>query len=290
MRPLRALMVMVSLLFLQQLAAAEPCGILIVVGPSDHPPGTHEVAASGRLLKHCLEHMPNRPRVSAEVVYEWPSKAQLESASSIVFLGDTFPANRFPDSERNLAELDVMMRRGGGIVCLHFATGLLGSEVTPEGDHPLLQWLGGYYANRSCPHHQSVARLISAATIVPSAEGHPINRGAKEFTIHDEPYFNNYFGPNENLPAENVTILATSLLPPEAPKKESVAWCVERSAGGRGVAIVMPHFYRNWQNKDLRRFILNGIVWSAQLEVPMEGISTTLPSLLEFQPNSVEPQ
>lgn len=289
MSPIRTLMFIALLLCHQPLTAAEPSHILIVVGPSDHPPGTHEVAACGRLLKHCLENMTNLPHVSAEVVSEWPSKAQLESAASIVFLGDTFPANRFPNSTRNLAELDIMMQRGAGIVCLHFATGLLGSDVTPEGDHPLLRWLGGYYANRSCPHHQSVARIIAAATIVPSAKEHPINRGADDFTIRDEPYFNNYFGPDDNHPAQNVTILATSMLPPEAPKCEPVAWCVERPEGGRGVAVVMPHFYRNWQNENLRRLILNGIVWSARQDVPTEGISTALPDLLEFQPKSVEP-
>src|SRR4051812_38578233 len=33
--------------------------VLIVVGPSMHPPGTHEVAAGGRLIKYCLEHAEN---------------------------------------------------------------------------------------------------------------------------------------------------------------------------------------------------------------------------------------
>lgn len=28
--------------------------VLILVGPSTHPPGTHEVAAGGRLVAHCL--------------------------------------------------------------------------------------------------------------------------------------------------------------------------------------------------------------------------------------------
>lgn len=39
------------------LQAAEPTRVLIVVGPSNHPPGTHEVAAGGRLMQHCLQNM-----------------------------------------------------------------------------------------------------------------------------------------------------------------------------------------------------------------------------------------
>jgi type 1 glutamine amidotransferase len=71
-----------------------------------------------------------------------------------------------------------------------------------------------------------------------------------------------------NRMAANVTALATSLLPPESPKRETVAWSIERADSGRGFGIVMPHFYKNWRDEDLRRFILNGIAWTAKLEVP----------------------
>jgi hypothetical protein len=54
--------------------------VLIVVGPSNHPPGSHEVAAGGRLMKDCIEHMENVPGVKAEVVTEWPKdQAVLDS-------------------------------------------------------------------------------------------------------------------------------------------------------------------------------------------------------------------
>lgn len=280
-----------ALLFLFLLAflarAAEPKHVLIVVGPSKHPPGSHEVAAGGRVMKHCVETMTNLPVVKADVVEAWPDKTLRDAASTVVFIGDTFPAGRFPNAQQNLADLDEMMRRGCGIVCVHYATGLLGEDVTPEGDHPLLRWMGGYFANRSCKHHESFAKIFSAATITPAAPGHPVARGWKEFTLHDEPYTNNYFGPGNKL-APNVTALATSLLPPENPKRETVAWGVERADGGLGFGIVMPHFYKNWGNDDLRRFILNGIVWTAKLEVPAEGVKSTLPDLKEFNPVSVD--
>lgn len=267
---------------------AAPTRILVVVGPSDHPPGSHEVAAGGRLLKHCLETTNDVPDVRVDVVEGWPDETLRDLARCVVFIGDTFPANRLPDPHRNLADLDAMMRRGCGIVCVHYATGLLGEDVAPDGDHPLLRWLGGYFANRSCAHHQSIAKFYDRAAITPAAPAHPVSRGWKEFTLHDEPYINNYFGPG-NVMAPNVTALATSMLPPDAPQRETVAWCVERADGGRGFAIVMPHFYRNWRDESLRRFILNGIVWSAGLEVPAEGVMTVLPDLRTFAPASVEP-
>ena len=261
--------------------------VLIVVGPSKHPPGSHEVAAGGRLLKHCIENMANLPGVKADLVEGWPDQAQREGAASIVFMGDFFPPNRLPNAAQNLADLDLLMQRGCGMVCVHYATGVHGDDVTPEGDHPLLRWIGGYFANRTCPHHESIARIFPAATITPAATQHPISRGWKEFTLHDEPYINNYFGPDHQKAAP-VTALATSLLPPEAPKRETVAWCIERPDNGRGFGIVMPHFYKNWGDEDLRRFVLNGIVWTAQLEVPAAGIQTTLPDLKSFNPAALE--
>ncbi len=279
------------------LIAAEPPHILIVVGPSSHPPGSHEVLASAKVMKHCLETMSNVPAAKVDLLQEWPKDfSVLAAASTIVFTGDTFPPNRLPDPEKNLAELDTMMKRGCGIVCVHYATGLLGSDVKADGDHPLLRWMGGYFANRSCPHHESIAKIFDAATITPAAPQHPIARGWREFTLKDEPYIRNFFSKEGNKlggtgakPAANVTILATSMLPPEAPRPEPVAWCVERADTGRGFGIVMPHFYRNWKVEDLRRFILNGIVWTARLEVPREGVQSTVPDLATFEPGSVEP-
>lgn len=244
--------------------------------------------ASGRLLEYCLENSDNMDQIEVEVVESWPSTQQRESASCVVFLGDTFPPHRFPNSDSNMGDLNTMMENGCGIVCLHFATGLMGSDVKPDGDHPLLRWMGGYYANRSCIHHQSIARIFKSAKIQPVGS-HPILRGWSTFTVHDEPYINNYFGPNNNQAANNVTILATSMLPPEAPKLERIAWCIERPDSGRGFGIVMPHFYRNWENVALRTFILNGIVWSAGRDIPEAGVASSITDLNAFQPKSVEP-
>ena len=240
-------------------------------------------------MKHCVENMANVPGVKADVSEGWPADdSTLAAASTLVFIGDNFPPVRLPDSAAILAKMDTMMKRGCGIVCVHYATGLRAEDVAADGEHPLLHWLGGYFAMK-CAHHQSIAKIYPAATITPAAPQHPIARGWREFTLHDEPYINNYFGPNGNQPAPNVTILASSMLPPEAPQRESVSWCVQREDGGRGFGIVMPHFFRNWQNEDLRRFILNGIVWTAKLEVPTAGVKTTLPELATFEPKSVDP-
>ncbi len=80
--------------------ANENTHVLIVVGPSNHPPGSHEVAAGGRLMKHCLEHASNVPNIQVQVVERWPNAVEREQAHTVVFIGDTFPAGRFPNPHR----------------------------------------------------------------------------------------------------------------------------------------------------------------------------------------------
>lgn len=113
-------------------------------------------------------------------------------------------------------------------------------------------------------------------------------RGWKAFTFDDEPYWNNYFGKRGM--AENVTSLAYAMLPADAPKKETLAWAVERPDGGRGVGIVLPHYFRSWEVDDLRTLVLNAVCWTAKIEVPPEGVQTTLPDLATFEPTSVDPK
>ncbi len=271
-------------------AAAAETRVLVVAGPSTHPPGTHEVAAGARLLGWALENMSNVRGVRAQVVSEWPrDRAALNAARALVFIGDIFPPQRMPDRDTILTQVGELMKRGAGIACVHYATGLRAEDVAPDGAHPLLTWLGGYFATKN-KHHQSVARVFPSVTVSPASPRHPVSRGWSEFTTPEEPYYNNYFGPDGNKPAPNVAALATAMLPPEAPKREVIAWGVRRNDGGRGFAVVMPHFYNNWANENMRRLVLNGIVWAAKLDVPRGGVRTPAPDLARFAPESVDPK
>jgi len=263
-----------------------PANVLLVVGPSLHPAGTHEVPANARLMKHCLEHAQGVTPMRAEIVTAWPKDAAaLKNAATVVFFGDIFPAQTLPEPQRVRTDLAAMMDRGCGLVCVHYATGLRAQDVAEDGDHPLLRWMGGYFAT-GCKHHQSVARVMRGITMTPEAVDHPVLRGWKAYTFDDEPYYNNYFGPAG--PAKNVTPLVTSMLPPESPRKEIVAWAVERPDGGRGVGIVFPHFFRNWEIEDMRTFALNSVCWTAKLEIPPAGVRASLPNLATFAPGAVD--
>jgi type 1 glutamine amidotransferase len=267
------------------LAADQAKNVLIVVGPSNHPPGTHEVAAGGRVMEHCLNQVEG---LQVDLVEGWPEDEKVVAkAATIVFIGDIFPPERLPNRDQIMAELSTAMDRGCGIVCVHYATGLRGEHVAEDGAHPLLDWMGGYFATAGCKHHRSVARMVPA-TLTPEKVDHPVLRGWKEFHFDDEPYWNNYFG--KDGPADNVTLLVSTMLPPEAPKKETVVWAVQRADGGRGVGLVIPHYFRNWLIDDMRTLVINSICWSAKCDIPADGVKTALTDLAEFEPDSVEPK
>jgi len=266
--------------------AAVATEVLVVVGPEKHKPGTHEVAAGGRLIAHCLNRA-GLEDFEARVVERWPdAREAVASIDAFVFIGDQFPGERLEDSERAMADLAELAAKGRGIVCIHYATGLAAGDVGPEGEHPLLDWTGGYFATR-CNHHQSVARIFEA-TITPAApEGHPLRRGWEAFEIRDEPYTRNWFG-RDGL-AEGALALATVADPQDATRREIVAWAIEREDGGRGAGITMPHFYRNWERAELRTLIFNAVVWSAGRAVPAGGVETPRPDLESFDPVAVDP-
>ena len=100
-------------------AAVFGADVMIVVGPSNHKPGSHEVQAGGRLMAHCLENAINLKGIRARVYYEWPDDADVHRrASTVVFIGDQFPAERLSDSDAAMKALAEMVQRGCGIVCV----------------------------------------------------------------------------------------------------------------------------------------------------------------------------
>ena len=111
--------------------------ILIVAGPSAHPPGTHEVPAGARLMKHCLENITNTTPINADVIAKWPDDpSSLASYSSLVFIGDVFPPMKMPETSKILKDIGAMMDRGCGIVCVHYATGLTAKDVAEDATTP----------------------------------------------------------------------------------------------------------------------------------------------------------
>ena len=105
---------------------------------------------------------------------------------------------------------------------------------------------------------------------------HPIHRGVTPFAAPlDGWLFNLHFA------KEGVTPLLAAPVPDNARttagakanagRDEVVAWAFERPGGGRAFAFTGCDLHRNWGVESQRRFVVNGILWTAKLELPASG-------------------
>lgn len=266
--------------------------VLVIVGPSEHPPGTHEVEATACLLKRCLDDAMGARGFETEIFDGWPNDPETRAqARVVVFLGDGFPPFRLPQSEVVFDQLTAMLEEGCSMVCIHYAMSVNDTrsrEVPEEVQKFLYKWLGGFGHFLPGNVQPGTQARIMEATIHPTEGGHPVVRGVSPFTLLDEPYYQIKFDPAKT--DAPVTSLAMAMLPPESPEEEVVAWSVDRKNGSRSFAIVMPHFFERWRVHDLRKLVLNGIVWSANVEVPLHGVDSQLPDLKTFAPDAVVPE
>jgi len=63
-----------------------------------------------------------------------------------------------------------------------------------------------------------------------------------------------------------------------APETRTVAWAYERDGGGRAFLFTGAHYLRAFDEPDLRRMLLNAIVWTAGMPVPLQGIRSLTPA------------
>ena len=92
---------------------------------------------------------------------------------------------------------------------------------------------------------------------------HPVCNGWVPYPLHDEIYLNLKYHPATK-PLVKVTI---------GGKDQTVAWVLERKGpnGGRSFGTTLGHFHDNFRIEAFRRMFVNGILWSAGLEVPKDG-------------------
>ena len=253
--------------------------ILLISGPPSHGAGFHEYNAGVLLLQKCLEGYPG---LKVEVVsHAWPTPAAILSADAIFLSMDGGAKHPALEGER-LAELDRAMRRGAGLGLLHFAT-----EPTKEkGEEEFLRWVGAAFE----PFWSVNPHWHANFTSIPT---HPVTRGVKPFTLLDEWYFHLRFAEGGG----TLTPLLVAVPDPEETTKrpdghhsgnpamraavargepQTLAWAFERPDGGRGFGLTGGHFHTNWADENFRKLVLNSILWIAKVEVPANGVQSTV--------------
>ena len=257
--------------------AEEPKKIVFIAGPPSHGPGEHEHRAGCLLLKSCLD------RVSGvtSVVYSngWPEdpSAAFKDAVALVVYSDGGGGHPLLRDDR-LQTVGELLKKGVGFCCLHYAV-----EPTKEkGQREFLDWLGGCFEIDWSVNPTWTADFQSFPQ-------HPISRGVNPFKLHDEWYFhmrfrdgmedvtpilnavapastmNRYDGPHEGNPAVRASVKNGEI--------QHMAWACQRPDGGRG-SVLPVATSQELGHDDLRKLVLNAILWTAKVEVPAEGVNS----------------
>jgi len=236
-------------LHLHGMAAAEenPVKILLIAKDRDHAFSQHEYLSDCGILAKCLRQTKG---VVAEVSNGWPrDPAKLKGVKALVFNTRMGGSVLFDPLVKPQAEK--LLKDGIGLSAIHWGTG---AEKNQGEDW--LKALGGWFNHPLfSEYHVRTARLKQAEP------KHPICLGWKEYDLREEYYIKLKFVPDAK------AILKARINNEEYP----VAWVYERPDGGRSFGFLGGHFHDNFANKDFRRAIVNGILWTARVEVPAEG-------------------
>ncbi len=252
--------------------------LVMIAGKPSHGPGEHEFRAGCLLLQKCLEGVPGLH--TAFYDGGWPKSPDAFAGADAVFLyadgGDGHPFLQ----EDHLPIIAGLISKGVGLGLAHYAV-----EVPKERAGRQFQaWVGGYYETAySCnpmwsPDYQSFP-------------DHPITRGVKPFTTRDEWYIHMRFRPEMQgvlpilvaKPSDQVR-RGPYVYPPgpyphiiaASGQDEIMMWAVERPDGGRGFGFTGGHYHRNWGNDNVRKLVLNALLWIAKVEVPADGVQSAV--------------
>ncbi len=273
----------------EHLNAQDKARVVFISGEPSHGPMAHEHRAGNLLLAKRL----NEANLGVEAVVlpdvGYPEDASvLEDAATIVIF---CTGHRGHVLNPNLEAFDALMKKGTGVVMIHWATE---AEIGMPAKK-FLEWMGGYCdLNWSVnPHWKPNFRNFP---------DHPIANGLKPFSVHDEWYYHMRFVGD----LEGVTPILSDLPPPETLERpdgersgnpdvrravangesQHVAWAYERPDGkGRGFGFTGAHNHASWKNDMFRKVVLNAILWTAQVEVPENGVVSSTPSDEELKQN-----
>lgn len=253
--------------------------IVLLSGKLTHPGGLHEYERGVMLLKVMLDNC-NVKGLKTEYHLQggWPDDpSTLDDADLILVYSDggnnTKPELRNPllMNDERYAVLKKQMERGCGVVALHYST------FSPDKyAQEILKWYGGYFDyegpdGKKQPQKGWYSKIKTTSSDIKFVNPeHPIHKGVKPFKMKEEWYYELRFASKGQgyIPLWNIPDLDNDSQKDAA----IVSWAIQRKDGSRGFGTTTGHFHYNWANPNYRKHILNGIIWSAGLEVPENGV------------------
>lgn len=253
--------------------------VVLIAGAKSHAAGEHEYEKGMMAFMHCLDTSLNVRHVHVETYTNgWPQDERaLDDADTIVIYSDGAAKDRVHPLVRDnhMPALERQMRRGCGLVLIHWTLNL----PSKLGNETFLPWVGGFKDYENPP--RPIGEPLRVQDWSKQAS-HPICRGVTPF---DMPQDEAYKTP-ERLLSDDPGF--TPILPlPGKPGDPVWAWAWQRKDGGRGFGFSGGHFHSVWANDNLRKVMLNAILWTAKKAVPDDGSISSMPAPLTTPPEPV---
>jgi len=261
--------------------AAEPMIVIVGGMKQGMPVGEHDYPDGALKLERIIKASPDFAKVGA-VVKTYPTGfpknlSELDKASVVVLYTGTHrqPAggslNPVQDPQVQAA-LGKLMAKGVGIVAMHQSF-----TVPADGKpSPFAEWLGAYRPAVSDYSYET-------APVKVAAPGHPIASGVKPFEYLDEYYSAVDFGNARVTPVltarAHVQLNRSGPVFQEPPKDIPIAWAYERPGGGRSFGFTGGHYLGFLDKPEVRKTVLNAILWTAKEQVPQSGATSVVPTV-----------
>jgi len=224
--------------------------------------GEHEYFAGVALLAKKLKQTPGVHAVVGKG--GWPKKAEtLPGAKAVVLFLEGGDANTVIKGD-HIKELMKLEGEGAGIVHLHSAIDYpkdfteriraAAGGVWQKGPGKRAHWVGEF---KDFPDHA-------------------IFRGVTPFSIDDGWLWVNSFAEGR----KGVMPLLRTKSPKDAGKTTDddavIAWAFDRANGGKSFTFTGGHLHESLSKEGYRRFLVNGILWSAGRDIPKVGAPVKL--------------
>ena len=267
--------------------AADKAKAVFISGKPSHGRLAHEHRAGNMILAKGL----NESGLPIEAVllphYGYPKDESILNGADTIVIFCTGHGGHVLNPK--LKQFDALMKKGTGVVMIHWAT----EAIKGDPGNKFLEWMGGF-----CDLNWSVNPHWTPNF---KAQKHPIWNGVKPFSVNDEWYYHMRFVKDLKgvTPILTDVPLAKTLKRPDGARSgnpavrkavgngesQHVAWAYERPGGARGFGFTGGHVHMNWQHDDNRKLMLNAILWTANVEIPKDGVPSKTPTKEEMHSN-----
>ena len=233
--------------------------LLVGQGSDGHPVGTHEFMPGVNILANLLQNFQGLELKITKADEPWEKGPELLDAADGLLLFVSEGARWMSQKPDRLDALKRFGQRGGACVVLHWGMGTVEAQNIAE----FIKLFGGCHGGPDRKHQTLKTRIQ-----FPDND-HPVLRGLNGLDVYDEFYYRLKF----ITPLDTIIPLAQAKIDG---KLETISWAWERSNGGRSLGFSGLHFHKNWNLTVYRRLMIQAILWTLKLSIPVNGVNVDI--------------